>query len=158
MTSQHDKPKRWQFGLRGIAAVSGLIALWAAGLGTGHRMYLQGLFTVSWAAMLLSLLAIHFRPIARAFWGGFALFGWTYILFQFTDLFDDRTRGYFFTEVVGPLIADLLPESGTEASRGGWPFRWFVGTACKIALILPVAYAGGLLSDYCFGTNDSRDG
>lgn len=150
MTSQYNAPTRWQFGLRDALATGVMIALWASSLGTGQQIYVKGLFTLSWVVMLFSLLAVYFRPCDRRFWTGFALFGWSYILFHFTDFFEARTHGYFFLDLIGPSIANWLPEAGTDASRGGLPFKWFVGTVCKIAMIVPVAYAGGWLSSYCF--------
>jgi hypothetical protein len=83
-----------------IANLLGLIVFFGVGfaaLRESDDLWQCGLFTLTVGVLLVSiLLAIHRDGAKRAFWVGFALFGW----------------GYLATSVVEPLEARLLTTKG----------------------------------------------
>jgi hypothetical protein len=77
-----------------IASVLGVILVLGVGIAALREstdLWESGLFTVTVGVLLLSvLLAIHRREARRAFWMGFALFGWTYLLFSMLPSIEPR--------------------------------------------------------------------
>jgi hypothetical protein len=72
--------RRIRFSIASLLVVVLVLALSFAALRESNELWESGLFTLTLAALLISaLLAIHRRDARRAFWIGFALFGWTYL-------------------------------------------------------------------------------
>lgn len=93
-----------------IAGVMGLVlvaALGAAGLREGTPIWAIAMFTLMVAFLLGAILnAVYSRGPTRAYWVGFALFGWTYAALNFGPLAADGTR--VPPLATGPMLDALL--------------------------------------------------
>src|SRR5262249_40928650 len=71
---------RIRFNIASLLVVVLVLGVGLAVLGESNDLWESGLFTFTLAVLLTSiLLAIHRTESRRAFWTGFALFGWTYM-------------------------------------------------------------------------------
>jgi hypothetical protein len=72
--------KRIRFNIASLLEVVLLVAVSFAGLREATESWDSGLFSVTLVVLLVSiLLAVHRAEIRRAYWFGFALFGWIYL-------------------------------------------------------------------------------
>ncbi len=72
--------KRFRFNITSLLVVVLLVAVGFAALRESSDLWESGLFTLTLGVLLTSiLLAIHRSGKRRAFWMGFALFGWIYL-------------------------------------------------------------------------------
>jgi hypothetical protein len=72
--------RRIRFTIASLLVVVLLVAVGFAALREASDLWESGLFTMTLAILLVSiLLAVHRTESRRAFWLGFALFGWTYL-------------------------------------------------------------------------------
>ncbi len=70
--------RRFRFSIASLLVVVLYVAVGFAALRESNEIWDSGLFTLTLAALLISiLLAVHRTESRRAFWLGFALFGWT---------------------------------------------------------------------------------
>ena len=72
--------RRIRFTIASLLVVVLFVAVGFAALRKSSDLWESGVFTLTLAALLISiLLAVHRTESRRAFWLGFALFGWTYL-------------------------------------------------------------------------------
>jgi hypothetical protein len=72
--------KRIRFNIASLLVVVLVLGVGFAALREASDLWESGVFTLTLAALLISiLLAAHRTESKRAFWIGFALFGWTYL-------------------------------------------------------------------------------
>jgi hypothetical protein len=111
--------------LIGIVAV---IALGLAGMVSGSRLWLMLASTVTLALLLAALLASWlFSGIDRAFWVGFALFGWTYLIMVNWDWVGGQI-GHDLTAGISEAAEWLLPDIKPPPFPFGSPTPWPVST------------------------------
>jgi hypothetical protein len=83
-----------------------------AALKEASDVWQQGVFTATVAALLISLLlALHRTGSKRAFWTGFALFGWAYLALSAIPSLESRL-------VTTRLLAFLYPKLPGELHSG----------------------------------------
>ncbi len=71
---------RFRFNIASLLVVILVLGVGFAALRESSDLWESGVFTVALAALLISiLLAVHRRECKRAFWLGFAVFGWIYL-------------------------------------------------------------------------------
>ena len=69
-----------RFSITSMLVIVLFVAVGFAALRESSDLWESGVFTRTLAALLISiLLAVHRTDSRRAFWLGFALFGWTYL-------------------------------------------------------------------------------
>jgi len=94
--------------LIGIVAV---IAVFLAGMLSTSRLWLMVAATATLAVLLVALLASwHCAGIERAFWVGFALFGWTYLILVNWDWVGGQF-GHDLTAGISEATDWVVPES-----------------------------------------------
>jgi len=72
--------RRIRFNIASLLAVIFVVGVGFAALRESSDLWESGLFTVTLGSLLISiLLAVHRPESRRAFWIGFALFGWIYL-------------------------------------------------------------------------------
>jgi hypothetical protein len=72
--------RRFRFTIASLLVVVLFVAVGFAALRESNETWNSGVFTLTLAALLISiLLAVHRTESRQAFWLGFALFGWTYL-------------------------------------------------------------------------------
>jgi len=72
--------KHFRFSIASLLVVVLFFAVGFAALRESSDVWESGCFTLTLAALLISiLLAVHRTESSRAFWLGFAVFGWTYL-------------------------------------------------------------------------------
>ena len=99
-------------GLLGIVAV---IAIGLAGMRSASTLWTTAAATVTLALLLMALLAsILLDGTERAFWAGFALFGWSYLLLVNWDW----VGGQFGHDLTGGLsdLAEAIFDEGPPAT------------------------------------------
>ncbi len=80
-----------RFSLLMLLGIVALAAVNIAALRTGDWFWCRLLFTLTLTVHLAAILgAVYRRGSVRAFWIGFALFGWTYLLLANVPMFRDR--------------------------------------------------------------------
>jgi uncharacterized membrane protein len=94
--------RRIRFNIASLLGVISVIGVGFAALRESSDLWVSSLFTLTLAALLISiLLAIHRTEKRRAFWLGFALFGSTAPASEQTDL---RERHDFRSVDVKPIV------------------------------------------------------
>ena len=72
--------RRFRFRIGTLLVLIIVLGIGFAALRESNDIWDSGVFTLALGALLVSiLLAIHRSEKKRAFWVGFALFGWTYL-------------------------------------------------------------------------------
>ena len=72
--------RRIRFNIASLLVVVLLVAVGFAALRESNDLWDSGVFTLTLGVLLISiLLAVHRTESRRAFWIGFALFGWIYL-------------------------------------------------------------------------------
>ncbi len=72
--------KHIRFSIANLLVVVLFVAIGFAALRESSDLWESGVFTLALTALLISiLLAVHRTEFRRAFWIGFALFGWIYL-------------------------------------------------------------------------------
>jgi len=73
---------RWSFGLRQLFLWTAAFALGLVALRSASMTWVAGMLGLALAVLAASiLLAVYRRGVQRAYWIGFATFGWLYLLF-----------------------------------------------------------------------------
>ena len=99
------------FALKHMMLVIVLCAIGAVSLSTGTWFWTRVLFTLALAINLAAILASTFlRGWPRAFWAGFALFGWSYWFIANHPLLQIAEHQLFVNEIV-VLLKDYTPEA-----------------------------------------------
>ncbi len=72
--------RRIRFNIANLVAVILILGVGCAALREATDLWVSSIFSLTLGVLLLSiLLAVHRREKRRAFWLGFALFGWIYL-------------------------------------------------------------------------------
>jgi di/tricarboxylate transporter len=80
-----------RFSIASLLVVVLFVAVGFAALREASDLWDSGVFTLTFAALLISiLLSVHRTESRRAFWIGFALFGWTYLWFSLVPSIESR--------------------------------------------------------------------
>jgi len=83
---------RWSFGLRQLFLWTAAIALGLVALRSASMTWVAGMLGLGLAIFAASiLLAVYRRGVQRAYWIGFATFGWLYLLFLMSSWTLGRT-------------------------------------------------------------------
>jgi hypothetical protein len=83
--------RRIRFSIASLLVVVLFLAVSTAALRESNEPWESGLFTLTLVILLTSvLLAIHRTASRRAFWVGFALFGWTYLALSLVPSIESR--------------------------------------------------------------------
>jgi hypothetical protein len=83
--------RRFRFHIGTLIILVLVLGVSFAALRESSEPWESGLFTLTLAVLLTSvLLAIHRTESRRAFWTGFALFGWTYLAFSLVPSIESR--------------------------------------------------------------------
>ena len=104
----------FRFALKHLLLATTLIAICAVALSTGTWFWTRVLFTLALAVNLGAVVAVLLlRGRQRAFWIGFAVFGWVYWLIVNYPLLRIAEHQLFASE-----IADMLKDYTPEANSG----------------------------------------
>ena len=94
--------RRFRFSIASLLGVVFLVAIAVAALREANEPWDSGVFAVTLVILLVStLLAVHRRERRRAFWLGFALWGWTYLVASLIPPVESRlptTKGLAFLD------------------------------------------------------------
>ena len=83
--------KRIRFNIASLLVVVLFVAVGFAGLREASEIWESGLFSLTLVVLLISiLLAIHRTETRRAFWLGFAIFGWIYVALTLVPSIESR--------------------------------------------------------------------
>jgi hypothetical protein len=78
---------RMRISTRGLMAALVVIGLGLAAIRSGSYTSLKVVYTATILMLLVAVIAARYRPAAEgAFWFGFAVFGWGYLLFAFVPM------------------------------------------------------------------------
>ena len=116
--------RRIRFTIASLLVVVLFVALGFAALRESNEIWDSGLFTLTLAALLVSiLLAVHRIESRRAFWIGFTLFGWIYLGFSLVPSIEYRlltTKGlaYLDSKVPGRSLVPRLAKKGELVLHG----------------------------------------
>lgn len=126
--------KRLRFSLLWLLGVVALIAVACAALRSASEIWGSAAFTLTVGALFAALLGLIFRQRAsRAFWGGFALLGWGYLLLVFGPWFKDNVSHQLLTTKLldylhpklqrsanAPVTYSAFTPTMTTVPRTGW--------------------------------------
>jgi hypothetical protein len=99
-----------RFSLATLIGIVAVIALGLAGMLSGSRLWLMLASTATLAVLLAAILASWlFSGIERAFWVGFALFGWTYLIMVSWDWVGGQI-GHDLTVGISEAAERILPD------------------------------------------------
>jgi hypothetical protein len=162
-----------RFSIANLLTAVAIIAVGLAALNSPSRLTV-GLVTIVTLGVLLAAIlgAIYRAGEARAFWLGFAVFGWSYFLVAFSPVFSDvkaqidlplrAFRDAFFTVRIpagGDLTRTQSMDTGYEPATNttlAWP-SWhhhFGGTIhCVVTLLF--ALVGGIVGQW-FSASSAR--
>ena len=151
MASDTQYPNNAAFRLATLLLFITLIAMGCAALAYPTRWWASIISTTVFCLLsLASMAAVLLRGSRRAFWTGFALFGWMYVIVQFVRLptinFDKSL---------------LLPEMVLE-QIAAWRYpdssNWYFSYIGKFLSAIFSAVVGGLLARFCCCIRDSPEG
>jgi hypothetical protein len=103
--------RRIRFNIANLLVVVLFVAVGFAALRESSDLWDSGLFTLTLTVLLVSvLLAVHRSESRRAFWLGFALFGWGYLALSFVPSIESRLMtakalAYLDSKIPGRFIA-----------------------------------------------------
>ncbi len=110
-----------------IASLLGIILVFGVGfaaLRESSDLWESGVFTLTFAALLISILfAVHRTESRRAFWIGYALFGWTYPGLSLVPSIESRlittkALAYLDSKVRGRSLVPRLAKKGELVLHG----------------------------------------
>ena len=116
--------KHIRFSIASLLLVVLFVAVGFAALRESNETWNSGVFTLTLAALLISiLLAVHRTESRRAFWIGFALFGWIYLGLSLVPSIEYRlltTKGlaYLDSKVPGRSLVPRLAKKGELVLHG----------------------------------------
>jgi hypothetical protein len=163
MTPANERPadKRFSFSLKQLLGAMSLAALGIVALVNSDRFaWVAGIFTGTVLVLLTALLALACRPsAARAWWLGFAIFGWGSLLLGLLSIgitepvLSDNVLdfypwvGHYFLEVLHQLMRNRA---------GWWPpeFNFECIGHCMLAWVFAVI--GGYLARYSYLRQENK--
>ena len=110
--------RRLRFNIASLLGVILVLGVGFAALRESNDLWESGVFTLTLAALLISiLLAVHRTESRRAFWIGFALFGWIYLGLSLVPSIESRlittkALAYLDSKVPGRSLAFTARLSG----------------------------------------------
>ena len=116
--------RRIRFTIASLLVVVLFVALGFAALRESSDLWESGVFTLTLAALLISILfAVHRIESRRAFWIGFTLFGWIYLGLSLVPSIEYRlltTKGlaYLDSKVPGRSLVPRLAKNGELVLHG----------------------------------------
>jgi hypothetical protein len=106
--------KSFRFHLGTLVILVLLIGVGIAALRESNEIWDSGIFSVTFGVLLVSiLLAIHRTERRRAFWLGFALFGWIYLVLTLMPSIEPR--------LITTTALTFLDSSMPRSSPAGFP-------------------------------------
>jgi hypothetical protein len=113
--------KRPRFSIAALMVAIVILSLGLAALRYPNKLWESFYYSIPLAVLVFALLGVLFhRGLSRAFWGGFALSGWFYMLLNFGPWFADSFSPYLFTtaclDLIYPHVA--APEQAAMAVEG----------------------------------------
>jgi hypothetical protein len=121
--------KRIRFNIASLLGVILIVAVGFAALRESSDLWESGIFSLTLGVLLISiLLAIHRTEKRRAFWLGFALFGWIYLVLTLVPsveprLITTKTLAYLDSKVprrsVTSIVVSSLRIRGTASGAFG---------------------------------------
>ena len=116
--------KHIRFSIASLLVVVLFVAVGFAALRESSDLWDSGVFTLTLAALLISiLLAVHRTESRRAFWIGFALFGWIYLGLSLVPSIESRLMttkalAYLDSKVPGRSLVPRLAKKGELVLHG----------------------------------------
>jgi len=116
--------RRLRFSIANLLLVVLCSAVGFAVLRESSDLWESGLFTLTLGALLISmLLAVHRSESRRAFWFGFAVFGWTYLALSLVPSIESRLMttkalAYLDSKVPGRSLVPRLAKKGELVLHG----------------------------------------
>jgi hypothetical protein len=118
--------RRFRFTIASLLVAVLFVAVGFAALRESNDLWDSGIFTLTLTALLVSiLLAVHRKEARRAFWLGFALFGWGYLALSLVPSIESRlmtTKGltYLDSKVPGRSLGVFkIQFTGTGSGTPG---------------------------------------
>ena len=152
--------RKIQYNLVTLFAATALIAVVLAALGSGDWFWARVLFTVTLALNLAAVLAAIYRTgSTRAFWIGFALFGWTSWSITNVDCFRIAEH-QLFAKQVHTMLKEHVPEGNdgiviepNAMSVAIFSFQQIVYSTFSMAFSM----VGGIIGCCCFSQETLSD-
>jgi hypothetical protein len=114
--------RRIRFHLGTLVILVLLVGVGLAALRESNENWDSGIFSLTLAVLLISvLLAIHRTEHRRAFWLGFALFGWAYLELSLVPSIESRlitTKGLAFVDSKVPVDAFVVTDQVGQGVTG----------------------------------------
>lgn len=146
---------RFQFSLARLIGVVFAIAICCAALRYASKLWASTVFTLTLGILFVGLLlAVYRRAEARAFWVGFSLLGWGYLLMVFGPWFRSAVHNLLLTTRMLDYIAEKLSVSGGRVELAillgdSWYAAPFVVIG-HLLLLLAIAFSGGMMASHFF--------
>lgn len=123
-----------RFNIRNLLTIIFILGVGFAALRESNDVWESGVLTLTIGALLIStLLAVHRTVSRRAFWIGFALFGWVYLGLSSvpsieSKLITTKALHYLDSKVPGrSMVLYHVINSGTGSGSGNNRVTWAVG-------------------------------
>jgi hypothetical protein len=118
--------RRIRFNIASLLVVVLFVAVGSAALRESSDLWESGVFTLTLAVLLMSIrLAVHGIERRRAFWLGFAVFGWIYLALSFMPSIESRlittkVLAYLDSNVPGRSLGlyTVVLNTGTGSATG----------------------------------------
>ncbi len=150
----------FRFALQHMLLVVALCALGAAALSTGTWFWTRALFTVALAINLAAILAsVFLSGWPRAFWTGFAVFGWAYWWIANHPMLQIAEHQLFVNEIV-VMLREYTPEAnnGLNILHRTHSIAIFSYERAVYAVFgLVFGLVGGLLSCWIYSSRAASD-
>ncbi len=157
------KPSWFQFSIRTLLVLTGLVALAGAALLNASTWWSGAMYNLTLLVLLISVLGSIFRRgPAQAFWLGFAIFGWVYGVFIWfpSDLLTTRLSQLVFHELVAPVepiapadsFDDALLDKVAQHRLAVSQYHFALTAHCVWTWLF--AMLGGLLARYLYATRE----
>jgi hypothetical protein len=122
-----------------LLVVVGLLAIGFAALRVSSRLWACACVSTDLLALVIAIGAsIYRRGSRRAFWVGFALFGWTYLILALGPAPLNGWRDLLVTSPVLSMLEDRLLDAPTPTMRGGTLSA--IGRAQRASELTPWTY------------------
>jgi hypothetical protein len=133
--------RRPQISIAGLVLVIAVVAVGLAAIRSGSPAWSGAMFSIMAFAMISSLLGVALtRGLRRAYWSGFALLGWSYLILVYVPWLHENV-GQFL------LAPHLFEELDAVIHPGGAGENVSMGGFRSMALFGGGAMAGGGVAD-----------
>jgi hypothetical protein len=115
---------RYRISLAGSLGIVAVVAMGLAGMRSASSLWTTAAATMTLVLLLAAVLAARLLDgIDRAFWAGFALFGWSYLILVNWDWVGAQF-GHDLTAGLSDLADVVIPEVPVAATPPPVPARW----------------------------------